>query len=272
MLKYFFPADAAMSLLSRLLKRLVVSEAIRIPFSNVVVNRHPDHGKPCHVAPPALGKSVSFNVSHQAGIVALIAIPQETAEEVFDVGIDVVCPNERGELDRILREKNKCQAFDGFVEIHAEVFSPNEIAALKMPKTECEEVGWLDEEIERRLRRFYALWCLREAYVKMTGEALLAEWLQKLEFRSYPVPHAVPEGWDEKKIGNPHQEDDGGGFEVWFKGKRVENVECRIVVVGSKYMVASAMRRKDMKPVDMEWSQLQEVSVEDVVRRCKEAL
>lgn len=272
MLKYFFPADAAMSLLSELLKRIIISESIGIPFSQVVVSRHPEHGKPCYLPPPALSKSIGFNVSHQAGVVAMLAIPQGAAFEEYDVGVDVVCPHERGDLDRILGGKNKREVFNGFVEMHSEVFSRAEIEALKVPDTECQMLGWLEEEISRRLRKFYALWCLREAYVKMTGEALLAEWLQELDFRSYPVPHQVPKDWDEKRVGNPHQEDDGKGFEVYFKGKRVENVECRIVGVGSKYMVARAVRRKDGKAVDVEWSQLQDVTVEDVVERCKEAL
>ena len=271
-LKYFFPADAAMSLLSGLLKRLIVAESIGIPFSQVLVSRHPDHGKPCYAPPPTLNRSVSFNVSHQAGILALIAISQDSETEKYDVGIDVVCPNERGELEKILRSVKKRDAFDEFVEMHSEVFSPNEIEALKMPNTECEEVGWLEEEIERRLRGFYALWCLREAFVKMTGEALLAEWLQELEFREYPVPHQVADGWEETELGNPHQEDDRKGFEAWLKRERVENVEMRIMGVGSKYMVARAIRRKDGKPVDVVWEKMEEVIVEDVVRRCKEAL
>lgn len=261
-----------MSLLSYLLKRLIVSESINIPFSQVIVSGHPQHGKPCYAASPSLEKSVGFNVSHQAGMVALLAIPQNVAAEEYDVGIDVVCPNERGELEKILESKNKRETFDEFVEMHAEVFSPNEIKELKLLDTECEEVGWLEEEIGRRLRRFYALWCLREAYVKMTGEALLAEWLQDLEFRSYPVPHQVPEGLEETKIGNPHQQDNGEGFELYFKGERVQNVGMRIVGVGCKYMVARAVRRKDGKPVEVQWSPLREVTVEDVVRRCKETL
>ena len=134
-------------------------------------------------------------------------------------------------------------------------------------------MGWLEKKIKRRLRRFYALWCLREAYVKMTGEALLAEWLQELEFRSYPVPHQVTmsEGWAETQIMDPQQQDDEEGFEVYFKGERVQNVGMRIVGEGSKYMVAMAVRRKDGKAVEVQWSPLQKLTVEDVVRRCKEA-
>lgn len=215
---------------------------------------------------------MSFNVSHQAGMVAIIAIPQPSIQEEFDVGVDVVCPNERGELQKILESKNKRAAFSEFVEMHSEVFSPNEIRRLKLPDTECEAVGWLEEEIERRLRSFYALWCIREAYVKMTGEALLAEWLQELEFRHYPVPHQASKEWGEESVGNPHQGDDDEGFELWFKGEKMQNVQMRIVGVRSRFMVARVVRRKDGKPVDIEWSQLQEVTVEDVVSSCREAL
>jgi len=45
--------------------------------------------------------------------------------------------------------------------------------------------------IASKLRNFYAHWCLKEAYIKMTGEALLAPWLRDLEFRNVRPPAAA---------------------------------------------------------------------------------
>lgn len=45
--------------------------------------------------------------------------------------------------------------------------------------------------IASKIRNFYAHWCLKEAYIKMTGEALLAPWLRDLEFRNVRPPVAA---------------------------------------------------------------------------------
>ena len=77
-------------------------------------------------------------------------------------------------------------------------------------------------------------------------------------------------------MGNPHQKGGPlaceGEYEMWFKGRKVEGVECGIVGVGSRFMVARAVRRKDKGKVDVVWSKLEEVSMEDVAKMCREAL
>lgn len=103
--------------------------------------------------------------------------------------------------------------------------------------------------------------------MKMTGEALLAEWLGQLEFRSFPVPGEIEE--DGAPMPDTGEDD---GFEIYFKGERVRNVEIKIVSLGRRYMVASAVRRKDGKPVDVSWTELEEISVEEVVRRARAAV
>ena len=114
--------------------------------------------------------------------------------------------------------------------------------------------------------------------MKMTGEALLAEWLQELGFARFPVPDPVQyEGGDDHdggELGKPlvMGEEQGEGYEIYFKGERVRNVAIQIVAVGKKYMVASAVSRKDGKPVNVSWAKLDEVEIEEVVRRSKAAV
>lgn len=258
-----------MSLVSQLLKHHIIAETCDVTFNETIVSRHPEHGKPCYLPSPSstATRSVAFNVSHQAGLVALIAIPKVGKEE-YDVGIDIVCVNERSDFEKIMASSNPRNAYNEFIDMHAEVFSPKEIEELKMEEGEVEgEKGLSDgnSEIEKRMRRFYALWCLREAYVKMTGEALLAEWLGELKFRKFVVPD---EEECESKLGKALEE----GLEIYFKGERVKDVKMRIMALGSKYMVASAVRRRDGGAVDVEWMELEEISVEDVVRRARAAV
>ena len=56
-------------------------------------------------------KSVSFNISHQAGLVALIAIPESNLSDgldgSYDVGVDIVCVDERGDLQKILEKRSE---------------------------------------------------------------------------------------------------------------------------------------------------------------------
>lgn len=209
---------------------------------------------------------------------ALIAIPEvvKLGQEAgkYDVGIDIVCVNERNDLEKIMDSQEPRRAYNEFVGMHEEVFSPKEITALRMADVSGESDR---ETIERRLRRFFALWCLREAYVKMTGEALLAEWLQELEFRRFPVPDEEEEGEDgqEAMMGTQApktRKDVDGEFEIYLKGERARNVEMRIVALGKRYMVASAVRRKDESPLEVPWTELKEISVEEVVRRARAAV
>ncbi len=259
-----------MSLVSHLLKSLIIKESTNREWVFCVARQKPDvnSGKPYYVSMPG-ETEVSFNVSHQAGTVALIALSGSSANE-YDVGIDVVCVSERNEAEKILdgddgseRREEWENRFNDFIDMHAEVFAPSEIAALKAPQgNESQGAGGRDgkalatveEIVNAKLRRFYALWCLREAYVKMTGDALLADWLRELEIRKFGVP-----GDGEEMENN----------ETWFKGKKLEDVRMIIVGAGSSYMVASAVRRKDRREWEGGWREMEDLSVEEVVKRAK---
>ena len=215
---------------------------------------------------------MDFNVSHQAGIVSLVAVVSR--KDKIQVGTDVVCWNER----RVQDYRNiDDEGFFKWVDIHADVFAESELSYMKLAPVDidlapegvipggygrdkigrcqrrneilkiavnsgCEggAIGVLSNEvIDKKLRRFYACWCLREAYIKMTGEALLAPWLKDLEILDVKAPDASEE------IENDDSLQDGGierNFKIMFKGKPVTDVSMELVALGRDYMVGAAIR------------------------------
>lgn len=146
-----FIQDARMSLASALLKRLYISKTLDIPWKDVVLSRKGDqkHGKPCAV--DAQGRpieGIDFNVSHQAGLVALIGWNGKTRRTYDDitggiegslgsperekfesevmVGVDIVCVNERDDYRTI-----EAEGMDGWVDIYDFVFSDEERWSMK---------------------------------------------------------------------------------------------------------------------------------------------
>ena len=72
------------------------------------------------------------------------------------------------------------EGFNSFLMMFDTVFSAAEMVDIASPDSK-----------EDQFRRFHAFWCLKEAYLKMTGEALLADYLTDLEFRDVQVPAAA---------------------------------------------------------------------------------
>lgn len=268
MLKYYHVRDAKMSLTSHLLKHLAITKLCSVPWSASTISKAAN-GKPGYVPPTSEpdGQAIEFNVSHQAGIVTLVA----AVGKAVDLGTDVVCVNERNEFARFGKE-----GLFKYIDMHADMFAESETQALKMDVAslglpECQhldgygrdavarcqypdqKVTWRERNgelksldgkkiVEAKLRRFYALWCLREAYVKMTGEALLAEWLRELEFRSFATPKAADGIADKESLIAGEEITD---FEIYFKGKKVDDVTMELRAVGRDYMFASATRLKE---------------------------
>lgn len=210
-LRYYHVQDAKLALGSALLKRYAISRFTGVPWTRAKAQRDA-RTKPVFKMPGDGSEPLLFNVSHQAGLVVLLAV--HNPPPGLAVGVDVVSPLERRERDR------KTIAADGwpyFVDMHADVFSPAEAAALKQLAAPGSDTS---------LRSFYALWCLREAYVKMTGEALLASWLGELEMRNFAPPGERTQA-----------------LEVWFRGERVADVDMTLVsLLDDNYMVSMAMR------------------------------
>ncbi|KAG5664433.1 hypothetical protein KAF25_008167 [Fusarium avenaceum] len=212
-LRYYHVRDAKLALASVLLKRYVISRFCRVPWSQANITRD-SRTKPVFLLPSG-DEPLIFNVSHQAGLAVLLAVHEPP--KGLAVGVDVVCPSERRNRDL---SSLADEGWPNFVDIHADVFGIGEVSALKNMKP-----GTATHERDRALRYFYALWCLREAYVKMTGDALLASWLKDLEMRGFAPPEDMQE---------PQQ--------VWLRGTKVEGVDMRLVPLLEEYMVSTAVR------------------------------
>jgi len=271
-LQKVFIADARLSLGSALLKRLFVSKALGIPWNQVEIARKGDpvHGKPSALMPDGRFAALDYNISHQAGLVALVGWTpsQSNKKKPVHVGVDIVCVNERDDYRSIDRD-----GFDGWVDIYEEVFSEAERWDMKynvdsvtlldgrtlgpevigrndrcvrrdieltatLPSGQKETFN-SDLLIEAKLRRFYTFFCYKEAYIKLEGEALLAPWLKQLEFQNVrsPQPGIVARcsthgTWGEKI------ED----VEVVLHGKKVEDVNMTIQAFEENYMIATAIK------------------------------
>ena len=170
---------------------------------------------------------VEFNVSHHGQIVALIA----TTAPGVHVGIDVV----QVDLARDRRGVESEKGFEGWVQSFRDVFSPSEFSTLRnltpgLPRPDSEET------LKMKLRRFHVNWALKEAYIKMTGDALMAQWLQQLEFTSTMPPSPVRASdplkwtWGETMVTG-----------VTLHGKPVEGARIEIDALREDYMVATAV-------------------------------
>ncbi|KAF2456937.1 hypothetical protein BDY21DRAFT_271884, partial [Lineolata rhizophorae] len=269
--------DARMSLGSALLKRLFATRALGIPWDAVRLGRRGDarHGKPCVRLADGRDAAADFNVTHQAGIVALVGCAAADVE----VGVDVVCVNERNDYRVIDRD-----GFDGWVDLYEDFFSDEErwdmkynvdrvtlldgrtlsgeqlgradrccvrdqTVTIKLPTAPASSPSTTTMQIpsdlivDAKLRRFYAFYSYKEAFIKLTGDALLAAWLRELEFRHVlaPRPGTAPRCstlgvWGEVLV------DDG--VEIWLRGERVRDVRLELRAFEEDYMIATAVRRR----------------------------
>ncbi len=197
--------------------------------------------------------------------------------EKVEVGTDVVCANERLTQDNAYIEKD---GFFDWVDMHRDVFAESELNHMKLSPVDIrladdeESYGFdrdatsriqrrtqtfavegplndlvgskgigASEVIDKKLRRFYAMWCLRETYVKMTGEALLAPWLRELEITGAEGPSAketLSENDTSLECGEVEKD-----FVVFLKGGRVMDVRMELAALGGHYMVGGAIRASD---------------------------
>lgn len=250
---------------SHLLKHYLIARFCGVPWREIKLTRDA-HKKPIY-RDAATGKlPIAFNVSHQAGIVALVAVHGYDRGQV-DVGVDVVCTSERRGRDLQSVEK---QGWLSFVDVYADVFARSEVNYLKYqilstvpgaprgPGTTQEQIA------DFKLRCFYTIWCLREAYVKMTAEALVADWLGALEFRNF-VPPAPTPGFDVPA------DEDGlqvvREHEIHFRGRRVDDANVCLRALGPDYIFATAVRTAPNKEDGLAFrlGPFQMLSVEDIL-------
>uniref|UniRef100_A0A191W0D5 holo-[acyl-carrier-protein] synthase n=1 Tax=Aureobasidium melanogenum TaxID=46634 RepID=A0A191W0D5_AURME len=271
-LRKMFIADARMSLASALLKRLYISRTLSIPWKDVKIARKgdPKHGKPCAVLPNGSFAHIDFNISHQAGLVSLVGWnPPPGHPQPALVGTDIVCVNERDDHRTIDQE-----GFDTWIDIYEDVFSDaerwdmkytidhltlldgrnipgsaldradrcvhrNKPLCITLPITGEKHNFSSDLLIDAKLRRFYAFFCYKEAYIKLAGEALLAPWLKDLEFQHVrtPKPGTVARcsthgTWGEKV----------SDVEVVLHGHKVEDVQMTLQAFEENFMLATAVQ------------------------------
>jgi 4'-phosphopantetheinyl transferase len=226
-LRFVHPRDAKLALGSNLLKRRAIVDTCQVSWEDAVIGE--DHNRKPSYRPSQPGaKRVEFNTSHHGTLVALVGSPGEQRQ----VGTDVV--QVQWERDSPAVRKD---GFEKWARTYEAVFSAREaldIARYSPPGRLSE-----DDQIRAKLRHFYAHWCLKEAYVKMTGEALLSPSLQDMEFRRVQVPLPLSQTSQEDRKGKWGQT--CTDHDMWFKGVKVTHVKMELQAFGDDYMVATAV-------------------------------
>lgn len=232
-LRFYRPSDAKLSLGSNLLKHRAIANICQVPWSEAVISEGANK-KPCYKTLAPSSKSIEFNVSHHGSLVALVGCSGQSVK----VGVDIVKMNWEKDYTTVMKD-----GFEAWANVYEMVFSDREIKDIAefVPPTR----GTQQDDIRAKLRHFYAHWCLKEAYVKMTGEALLASWLKDLEFRNVQVPLAASQMHANGQIGDNWGQT-CGVVEIWFHGKRVTDVKLEIQAFGEDYMIATACSSVEM--------------------------
>lgn len=243
-LRFYRPTDAKLSLGSYLLKHHAIATTCEIPWSEAVISVDSNH-KPCYENAEPEAKLLEFNVSHHGTLVALVGC-RGTAVKL---GVDIVRMNWEKDYATVMKD-----GFQAWANVYEMVFSDreiNDIAGFEPPMQSDPQ-----EKIRAQLRHFYAHWCLKEAYVKMTGEALLAPWLKDLEFRNVQVPKPS------SQLHHGAQQKGGWGqacndVEIWFHGNKVNDVKLEIQAFREDYMIATAGSN-----LDASWSAFEQLDLE----------
>lgn len=297
--KYVRKPDRYMSLASELLKFYFIHQTAKIPWSEIKVRRTPKpHGRPYWTPPDGWWhkgfEGVEFNVSHQAGMVVLVGCrtpnrprdarvddqaeisirspavvnPDPTAvleadseideDEPEDVriGVDVACTWEPPRTQDLSTQEK----LEEWVDIFAEMFSDQERQDMKHAsrsiKSSLSEMDW-------KARRFYTYWALKEAYIKMVGEGLLAPWLRELEFRDVPVPDQVgAAGGDD--VWELMGDEEVSRLQVLFKGRNIERtMRTTLEAFEATFLIATMTRGVLEQPADgIRWQKLDFADIE----------
>ena len=227
-LRFHFIRDAKLSLGSQLLKHHAIAFVCHIPWAETVISADKNR-KPCYKPTDPKGKTLEFNVSHHGTLVAMVGC----TDYKIKMGVDIVQMNFERDFAAVLKA-----GFADWVKTYELVFSDREVDEIShyVPLHINSD---LRTQIKAKLRHFYAHWCLKEAYVKMTGEALLASWLKDLEFRHVHVPLPASHLQNGKNLGEWGQI--STNIETWFQGSRKTDVKMELQAFGEDYMVATAV-------------------------------
>ncbi|MCJ1400491.1 hypothetical protein MMC11_003697 [Xylographa trunciseda] len=229
-LRFFRPEDAALALGSCLLKRLAVVRGVGATWAESWRGmKREEGGKPIWRDENNILGEVEFNVSHHGTMVVLVAdaAPKNGPKRARRVGIDVVKIDVPKDTLAVRREGS----WEKWVRIFADVMPEEEVRRIVDGEDSDDRE---QQNLEGKLRRFYTFWGLREAYVKLSGEALVAPWLKELEFRNVRAPSKGLEN----TVGDTTR-----GSEVWLGGKRVENLGVELQAMGEDYIIATIVER-----------------------------
>lgn len=160
------------------------------------------------------------------------------------LGLDIACTQE---LNRTPKKMDTDTDFAKWADIFGEMFSEREIADMKdapilpipsNPGPAIEQLSFSQVKQKSKLRRFYTYWSLKEAYIKMVGEGLLASWLRQLEFFDVnpPIPQYPGKWTPQDEI---LQESD---LKIDFQGTRLDDLKMELIAYGEDFILSTAMR------------------------------
>ena len=232
-LRFHFIRDAKLSLGSQLLKHHAIASVCHVPWAETVVTAD-ENRKPCYKPADPNGKTLEFNVSHHGTLVAMVGC----SDHKIKMGVDIVQMNFERDFAVVLKS-----GFADWVKTYELVFSDREVAEISyyVPTVMADNFR---SQVKAKLRHFYAHWCLKEAYVKMTGEALLASWLKDLEFRNVRVP--LPASRRQSEENGEDWGQVSTDIEIWFRGSRVTDVKMELQAYEEDYMIATAVSDPSM--------------------------
>jgi 4'-phosphopantetheinyl transferase len=153
------------------------------------------------------------------------------------------------------------------------MFSPNEmndIIHYNPPASILRYTPNLD--VESKLRRFYTYFCMKEAYIKLVGEGLLADWIKECEFRNVKVPRPCSGSyvWGDKisagqQLRSFSENNPSGVLEIWLRGKEVQNVRTEIQAFEKDFIITTMMTPSNLLDSDEEYPSWKVLHLEDIL-------